>query len=180
MLSQPIQKGFTLVELMITISIMAIILAIAVPNFIHLLKKIEANNVSNHLQTFLTTGKQNALIYQKTITLCVANEQYQCINRNGTRLLVFTDNNNNQKYDSTTDFLYDDQSVSLRFGTLVTSVALHRTYIELKPSSGRPIGYMGHIKYCPKDNDSQFMFKVSFSKTGIVKHKSNQQEATNC
>lgn len=180
MLLKAYQKGFTLTELSITITIMAIIATMSVPYFLNIFKNMEAKSVASYLQMFLTTGKQTALIYHKSVVLCVANDNYQCVTHNGSNLLVFIDNNQNNKYDPNIDQLHEKQKLSLKFGKVITSVSLHRPYIELKPITGRPIGYMGHIKYCPNDRNKERMFKVSFSRTGIIKYKTNQQEATNC
>lgn len=180
MLPPNAQKGFTLVELLIVIAIIGIISAFALPNFLTQLKKMEAKTVATSLRTSFSHGKQTALIYQKSVTFCVANDNLQCVIQNGNHLLLFIDNNQNQRYDVGTDFLHEQQKLQLNFGSLITSISLNKPYIELKPINGRPIGYMGHIKYCPKDNNSEFMFKISFSRTGIIKQKFDKEEATNC
>lgn len=171
--------GFTLVELIITISIIAVIASIAYPNIIALLRHQESMTVRNDLQNFLSTGKQFTLIYQTPIHLCIADENKQCVTSNGKTLLTFIDKDNNNRY-SPTDKLLEINDLSLRYGQLIMNIARNQPFIIFKAESGRPTGYMGHIKYCPTDGNTQEMFKVTFSKTAIIKVKTHHEEDTGC
>lgn len=172
--------GFTLIEMLITIAIMAIIGGMGGAYLIPQLQQLEATNTANELKSFIITGKQDALIYQKPITLCVANANQTCVLTGGESLLEFIDVNDNQAYDAGTDKLNNSRKLSLNYGNLRTVLGIAGGVIILKPDSGRPIGYIGHIKYCPTNGNTANMLKVSFNMTGIVKIIPNREQATGC
>lgn len=172
--------GFTLTELIVVIVIMAIISSLAIPPFLDQLRRMESQQVESQLRGFLSDGKQSALIYHNPILLCVADKQYQCLSDNGEILISFIDKNNNNTFDTSVDKLLEADEVGLRFGKLMTRVALNKNYIQINPNTGNPIGYMGHIKYCPTDGNRSNMFKVTFSIVGQVKTKFDKQDPTGC
>lgn len=174
------QFGYTLVELLTVIVILAIIATIAIGGFLPQLRRMEAQRLENDLSNFIINGKQSALIYQNTVTLCVANDNKVCVSQGGNYLLTFIDKNNNHQFESRTDTLLDTQQPTLRFGKLMTRVALNKNYIEINPTTGNPIGYMGHIKYCPTNGEVGNMFKVTFSITGVTKIKYHKNDPTDC
>lgn len=172
-------SGFTLVEVLVTLVIIAVITSLAYPIINRQLKHQESMQARSDLQNFLSTGRQFALIYQSPIHLCVANDNKQCLTANGSTLLTFIDKDNSNTY-STGDILLEIHKLSLKYAHLVTSVALSKPYIIFSAEAGRPTGYMGHIKYCPTDSDPTEMFKVTFSKTAVVKVKTRKEENTEC
>lgn len=173
------QTGYTLLELMVVVAMMAILVTMATVGFLSQLRQAEAQLIENALKAFLVESKQDALVYQNTVTSCVATDNQTCVLQDGNFLLSFIDKNNNQRFDSG-DKLIKNEKLSLRFGRLVTRVALNRNYVELSPNTGNPIGYMGHIKYCPTNRNTTLMFMVSFNKMGLIKTKSNSEEPTQC
>ncbi|MFW2177463.1 MULTISPECIES: pilus assembly FimT family protein [unclassified Moraxella] len=175
-----INQGFTLVELLTSIAILVILLGLISPMALDEFKNMESKTIATKIHSFLNNSKQLALVYQSPITLCVANDNYECVLTNGTQLISFIDKNDNHRIDSPTETTQQIQTLDNRFGEVAISVALNKSYIIMKPDSGRPIGYMGSIKYCPTDGDNKYKFKISFSKTGIIKLKKDSDEATNC
>lgn len=171
--------GFTLIEMLVTLTIMGVIIAIGAPMMISQLKNMEAQAVANALQGFLKEGKQTALIYRNPVILCIADENKQCQPHGGQFLLSFIDKNNNQVFDNT-DTLHSHSKLTLRYGRLVTRTSLSKPIITMRADSGNPVGAMGHIKYCPTDGNTRNMFKISFNITGIIKFKPNIQEPTEC
>lgn len=173
------RQGFTLVELIVTITILAVVASIAYPKIMALLKHQESVTVRSNLQNFLTTGKQYSLVYQAPIHLCIANKDNQCVTSNGSVLLTFLDKDNSNTF-TPADTLLETHSLSLKYARLVTHVALARSYIVFKAETGRPTGYEGRINYCPIDGNQKEMFKITFSKTAVIKIKSRQEENIDC
>lgn len=68
-----LSKGFTLLELMVTISIAGILMSIAIPNFSSLLKNNRLITQNNNLLTALSLGKNEALKRGLAVTLCKRN-----------------------------------------------------------------------------------------------------------
>lgn len=175
-----IHQGFTLLELLVVIAIMTILSSFAYPLVMNSMQKQESLTLRNQLENFLKQGRQAAIIYQRPISLCVVNNSDQCVIQNGTTLLSFIDNNGDQKFDSQVDKLLTKSTLNPKFGSLKTSLSLNKAFIQLTANTGLPLGYMGNIKYCPTDGNNTYKFKVSFGKSGLVKTKTNAEEATGC
>lgn len=172
--------GFTLIEMLIVITIIGIVAVIAVPAFINQIKNMEAKTNATYIKTFLNGAKQDATIYQTVLTVCLANQAKKCVTSQGSQLISFTDKNNNHHFDKDIDILRSSVFLMQKHGDVQLRAALNKPYIDFKPHNGSPIGHMGHIRYCPKDMREANMFKVSFSKTGIIKLKRHQDEKTGC
>lgn len=66
-------RGFTLLELMITVALMAIILGLAVPSFRDLIQNNRATTQANDLVSFLQLARSEALKIGQPVTICPAN-----------------------------------------------------------------------------------------------------------
>jgi type IV fimbrial biogenesis protein FimT len=67
------QKGFTLVELMVTIAVLAIILSLAVPSFQQTLASSQLTSVTNDLYTSLMQARTDATRQGVRMTVCKSN-----------------------------------------------------------------------------------------------------------
>lgn len=63
-------RGFTLVELMVTLVIVAILLALAVPNFRTLIENSRQNGVVDSLVSSFNAARSTALSRDLTVTVC--------------------------------------------------------------------------------------------------------------
>lgn len=67
------QGGFTLVELLVAIAVLAILLAIAAPNFAILMNKVRLNSVSSALITSLQQARSDAIRLNRRVLVCASN-----------------------------------------------------------------------------------------------------------
>jgi type IV fimbrial biogenesis protein FimT len=99
-----LQSGFTLVELLVTISITAVLMAIAVPDFVRSTRSIELDHQAKELEGAIKFANAEAVRRRQPVVICRANAAQSACNigtgagdwSNG--WLIFVDINNNQQY----------------------------------------------------------------------------------
>lgn len=174
------ERGFTLVELLVTLAILGIVASLAAPSFSGWREKIEARRVKALLFSALKQAKYQSYTTQNDVLLCLSDGTGQCHRDSTKQLLLFIDRNGNKHFDAAIDHLMLSEDTQLRYGSLFLRVGSRGHYTKFFSDTGRPRGHMGHIKYCPNSGDTQNMFQVSFNKFGIIKHKPYAHHPTGC
>lgn len=172
--------GFTLVELIVTMSILAIIVTIAFPHIMTYLTNMEAKRIRYAVTNSLNQAKAESFIYRKDVLLCLSGPEKKCERDSDQLLLIFFDNNKNNKYDSATDSLIEAQVLNPMYGSMHLRAG-NRSYVKFAGDSGNPHAHYGHIKYCPRSIYSQAKYQISFNQAGIIKYKpDSKKEKTDC
>lgn len=86
-------KGFTLVELMVTISIVAILAVVAVPAFSDMVKNNRMVSVRNNLLNAIQYARSEAVSRNRSVSICPSTDQLTCAATNdwATGWIVFED-----------------------------------------------------------------------------------------
>lgn len=71
-------EGFTLVELMVTLTVMAILLAIAVPSFRDTIRRNRVSSANNALLSALSYARSEAIDRGQLVTLCPSADAVNC------------------------------------------------------------------------------------------------------
>ena len=174
------EHGFNLVELIVTIAILAIILTIATPYILTQLASMEARRIASQIDTTLTLAKAESHIRRQDLLVCLSNGGGLCHRDSFQKLLLFSDKNNNNNFDVGIDDLLEDQALNPKYSTLYLRVGNNRHYTKFWGDSGSPRGHFGHIKYCPTSTYNHIMYQISFNQTGGITYKPNENHPTGC
>ena len=172
--------GFTLVELIVTVAVLAIIVSMAYPSIMTHLANMEAKRLRYDILNTLKIARAESYIRRKDLLLCLSNDGKLCNRDSDKILLLFIDENDDKNFNSETDYLIEKQALNPKYSTLALRVGVSRHYTKFWGDSGKPRGHYGHIKYCPTTPYNQNMYQLSFNEMGIFKYKPNEKEPTKC
>ena len=86
--------GFTLIELMVTIAVLAIVLTVAMPNFSHFVKSNATTGQTNALLADLQLARSTAVSRNRAVQICASNDGATCSGTSWSAgYLVWADNN---------------------------------------------------------------------------------------
>jgi len=91
--------GFTLIELMVTIAIVAIMLVVAAPSFRNFIRNSELTSLTNKLLAAINAARSEAMKYGQNALVIPANGGNDWTQG----WIVFVDSNRNNSYDESTD-----------------------------------------------------------------------------
>lgn len=174
------EQGFTLVELIVTIAVLAIITMIATPYILEQLARMEAKRIESQIRNTLTLAKAESYIRRQDLLVCLSNSGGSCHRDSYKQLLLFSDKNNNKNFDLGVDDLLEQQALEPKYSTLYLRVGDKRHYTKFWGDSGKPRGHFGHFKYCPTSTYNHTMYQISFSQGGRVTYKPNASHPTDC
>ncbi len=146
-------KGFTLIELMVSVSVTSILAAIAIPNYSDFIVKMRVDNEISQLQHLLLTARNQAINTQFPVTLCPLDAENKCNTQWEKEISVFIDLNSNNIYEpSNNEILVRTKSIVFNGDKL--QYGLRRNRVKYAPT-GRTIGWgsNGTFKYCPKNSN---------------------------
>ncbi len=92
------QNGFTVVELLVGISIVGILTAMALPSFSNFITELRVNNEISELNRLILTARNNAVNSGNNVIICPLSPK--CTNNWHKEVSVFMDNNNDGDYDA--------------------------------------------------------------------------------
>lgn len=144
-------KGFTLIEMMVVLMIVAVLAMFAYPAYQALMARVESKNISSTLLETFRRAKISAMMHQKDTIMCLTNASGHCDRYGQAGVLVFVDNNYNNRFDNL-DILVHSQQFELRYGKLQMNASLGRSHMKFMGDTAKPRGNFGNIRYCSDAN----------------------------
>lgn len=151
-----LQKAFTLIELMVSLAVIAIIITLGIPNLLDTLVTNRVNSAIISLNKDIISARNFAVSYENNITMCHLNTSNECDKHWTKGYSVFIDANANNIFDATDDKVLlkrnqinskdslvftDGNSIQFAFdGTVLTQFADEN---------------VAAFKYCPNVADSE-------------------------
>jgi type IV fimbrial biogenesis protein FimT len=102
-----IASGFTLVELLVGLSIAAILISLAVPSFRTLVENNKTQTLTEEIATSLNFARSEALRRARAVTVCPSNDQATCSGTWNDGWIVFVDNDAGRTFSAGVDTLLD-------------------------------------------------------------------------
>ncbi|MFT6254803.1 MAG: type IV fimbrial biogenesis protein FimT [Granulosicoccus sp.] len=162
-MSTPIYtRGFSLIELLVTISISSILLSIVAPNLQNIIQSNEADSKISTLRRLLQVARTRAIVQQQSITICGSNDGHTCLKHWQNYLLVFHDSNND-KTASAEEIIYSEP---LNIGQANIKTRLGFGRISVKINSLGQTNLTGSFIYCPPSNKAQYSRRLTWNRVG--------------
>lgn len=142
-------KGFTVIELLISIAIVGILISVAAPKLSDFTVKLRVDNEISELQRLILSARNTAINTGRYVTVCPLNGSV-CGTNWTNDLSVFANNGNtlvnNQNYDSANEELIKVKGEA----TTGDSLTFSDSIIRFDPTGRLLSGGNGKLSYCPK------------------------------
>lgn len=156
-------RAFTLIELMITIAIAAILLTIAVPSFNDFVQKRAVSQKTVQIRGALEFARSLAVSQHQIWTVCMVDALNACVATNGQRLLVFQDASLNKIFNGGE--------------SLQQEIDINAIEIELSASSGPYIRFSdsgeamesGNFEVCSENQSFAYGRRIIVFRSGRVR-----------
>ena len=163
---QTIQKfsGYTLIELMLTITILAIVTSLAVPPMQDFLTRYRNETIGRKLFDLISLSRSKAYGHGRIYTLCPSSDSESCGSDWARGALLFIDNDGNGERD--TDERIErvlpklDEGASLEWRSFNS-----KSYLQYRPN-GLTLNQNGNFAYCPPSGEEKYGWIIVLNATG--------------
>ena len=142
-----VQQGFTLIELMISVSVTSILAALAIPNYSQFIVQMRVDNEISQLHRILLITRNAAINSGQKAIVCPLDESQQCTSQWQNELSVFIDVNDNKTFDG------NEKIIRIRPAIKTNDKLIYgkgRTKITFKPTGQLSGLANGTFRYCPQ------------------------------
>tara|TARA_R110002167_G_scaffold40868_2_gene125195 strand:- start:599 stop:1141 length:543 start_codon:yes stop_codon:yes gene_type:complete len=156
------QKGVTLIELMITVSIVAIILAFVGPSIQSILIKNRIVAEINEISSVIQYARHHAIDEQAQVVVCPSTDYSECSEDWNDPKIVFIDDNDDEIRDVGEELL-------VSVGATSKSSLMTNTTDTIKFTGTGEANLATEILLCHKDGEAKYARSLSVTLQGRVK-----------
>ena len=160
--------GFTLIELMISLAIVAILLAAAVPAMLDFLERNQSRAIISEVRNLVALARENAVHHGCHTIMCPSENQTQCSRNMDAPVIVFSDCNRNREIDGD-DELYRVMQSLPGNSQLQWSFSAGRRYVQMTPQ-GYTNSTFGSLIYCPASGEEKHARLLIISRSGRARY----------
>lgn len=147
-------SGFTLIEMLVTLAIAAILMGSMFPSLNAMLERSRATSSINWIVSAVNFTRHAAIVHRNTMTICAPKIGDRCGGNWHRGLIVFSDRNKNARMDGN-DKIVARINPPGDHGTLKWRAFRNRQYLQMTQ-----MGYTnfqnGNFVYCPHNQDRRF------------------------
>lgn len=156
--TKKLSTGFTLTELMITVAVAAIIMAIAVPNMDDFIVKMRVDNEISQLNRLVLSARNGAISFEQPAIICPL-VNGACTANWQNELTAFIDQDNNGAYNNDgndANLIANDKLIKIKAAsTAGDSIAYAgQNSIRFAPTGALSPAVAGSLVYCPQSDTS--------------------------
>ncbi len=159
------QRGFTLLELMVTLAVVAILATVAAPSFTSLIKSNQVSSMRDNLASSIKLARSEAVVVKTLVTICASSNQSSCSGNTRWDLgwIIFTDANNDQTVSA------GDRLVDVQYAQNGVSIAGGVNFMTFRPSGVKTIAGLVNLGVCDQDAVVDGS-TISISSSGAVRY----------
>lgn len=105
-------SGFTMVELMVTLAVLAILVTLAAPSFANLIYANRLAGAANDIVAALQVARMESIRRGQSVVICPSTDGVSCAGGSWARMIVFSDRNGNRAVNVPEDVVLRDIAVS--------------------------------------------------------------------
>ncbi len=155
-------KGFTLVELLVTLSIIAILAGIAAPVFQEQISRSKRDTSISALYHMYQLGRTHAIDNHKLVHFCGSDDLQSCEKKWSKYAVIFVDeDNNNQPSEQEIISVHHFTNKPIHF---ITRSGFGRSYTILRPNGA--VKLAGSIVYCGDKHTPSSYQRMTWNRVG--------------
>ena len=160
-------SGFTLFELMISLSILGVLAMLSVPGLSAMLQTNAAEALINDLARTMSMARASGVSQGRMVTMCRSKDNKGCNGEWRDGILVFVDHDGNHIVNTIDEILHIAPGTKIP-GTLILRSFPNKQYLQFT-SAGIINNQTGNFTWCPADKNAKLAQQLIFNITGRVR-----------
>ena len=160
-------RGYTLVELLVALCILAILLSLALPAFADVVRRVQSETVVNSLANAYQLARSAAINQRQPVVFCAKAGAGSCGNDWTNGALVFQDPNGNRVMENEEKLLAEIAQPPTG-SQLKMRAALNKQYLRFM-ANGMLENTAGSITYCPPKGTPRDARNLIFTRNGRLR-----------